>query len=87
MVSCLGFGPSVRTEPPRCARCIALLRPGDLFLCSGGVAHATLSDAWTKPGRQGVNTPRQVEGKREAVEMEERTCGRQREVNPAPEVK
>ncbi|CAJ1363028.1 unnamed protein product [Effrenium voratum] len=27
----------------RCAARIALLRPGDLFICSGGVAHATLS--------------------------------------------
>lgn len=27
----------------RCASKIALLRPGDLFLCSGGVAHATIS--------------------------------------------
>ncbi|CAE8616849.1 unnamed protein product [Polarella glacialis] len=27
----------------RCASKVALLRPGDLFLCSGGVAHATIS--------------------------------------------
>eukprot|EP00933_Yihiella_yeosuensis_P009064 TRINITY_DN11484_c0_g6_i2.p1 TRINITY_DN11484_c0_g6~~TRINITY_DN11484_c0_g6_i2.p1 ORF type:complete len:302 (-),score=78.73 TRINITY_DN11484_c0_g6_i2:62-967(-) len=27
----------------RCASRIALLRPGDMFLCSGGVAHATIS--------------------------------------------
>ena len=43
----------------RSASRIALLRPGDLFICSGGVAHATLSVVAQVKGRAEEPKPKQ----------------------------
>ena len=55
----------------RSASRIALLRPGDLFICSGGVAHATLSVVAQVKGRAEAEAAQEAESFR-GVEGRER---------------